>query len=76
MSFVYDQSLGSTCFCGCELFFAIRLYNRNDSHLNMSDLHSWLNGQSVALYKREIASSDPNGVLLPVPQWQRRAITF
>ncbi len=23
----------STCFSGCEFFFAIRLYNRNDSHL-------------------------------------------
>ncbi len=41
-----------------------KLYNRNDSHLDMSDLHSWLNGQSVALEQREIASSDPNGVLL------------
>jgi hypothetical protein len=26
---------------------------------------AWLNGQSVALSKREIASSDPNGALLP-----------
>jgi hypothetical protein len=42
----------------------------------MSDLHSWLSGQSlsVALYQREIASSDSNGVLLP--QWQRRAKAF
>ncbi len=30
-------------------FFAIRLYNHNDSHLEMTDLHSWLSGQSVAL---------------------------
>jgi hypothetical protein len=44
--------------------FATRLYNHNDSHLNMSDLHSWLSGQSVAVYQREIASSDPNGVRL------------
>ncbi len=28
----------STCFSGCEFFFAIGLYNRNDSHLDMSDL--------------------------------------
>jgi hypothetical protein len=34
----------SACFSGCEFFFAIRLYNRNDSHLDMSDLHSWLSG--------------------------------
>ena len=54
----------STCFSGCEFFFAIRLYNRNDSHLDMSDSHSWLNGKSVALYEREIAGSDPNSVLL------------
>ncbi len=49
----------STCFSGCEFFFAIRLYNCNHSHLDMSDLHSWFIGQSVALCKREIASSDP-----------------
>ncbi len=52
------------CFSGCEFFFAIRLYKDNDSHLNNSDLHSWLSGQSAALYMREVASSDPNGVLL------------
>jgi hypothetical protein len=34
----------STCFSGFEFFFAIRLYNSNDSHLDMSDLHSWLSG--------------------------------
>ncbi len=34
----------STCFSGCEFFFATRLYNRNDSHLDMSDLRSWLSG--------------------------------
>ncbi len=56
------------------IFFAIRLYNCNDSHLHMSDLHSWLSDQSVALYQREIASSDPKGVLLL--KWQRRANTF
>ncbi len=44
--------------------FATRLCNRNDSHLDMSDLHSWLSGQSVALCQQEIASSDPNGVVL------------
>ena len=54
----------STWFSGCEYFFAIRLYNSNDSHLDMSDLHSWPSGQSVALYQQEIASSDPNGVPL------------
>jgi hypothetical protein len=32
-----------------NFFFAIRLYNRNDSHLDMSDSHSWLSGLSVAL---------------------------
>jgi hypothetical protein len=37
-------------------FFAIRLYNCNDSHLDMSDLHFWLSGQSVALYQQEIAA--------------------
>ena len=55
----------STYFSGCEFFFAIRLYNCNDSPLDMSDMHSWLSGQSNALYEREIAGSDPNGVLLP-----------
>ncbi len=54
----------SPCFSGCEFFFAARLYNRNDSRLDMSDLHSWLSGQSVALYQREIANSEPNSVLL------------
>ncbi len=34
----------STHFSGCEFFYAIRLYNLNDLHLNMSDLHSWLSG--------------------------------
>ncbi len=33
-----------TCFSGCEFFFAIRLYNCNGSHLDMSDLHSWFSG--------------------------------
>ncbi len=59
-----QSNCDSTCFSGCEFFFATRLYYRNDSHLNMSDLHSWLSGQSVARYQREIASSNPNGVLL------------
>ncbi len=59
-----QSNCDSTCFSGCEFFFAIRLYNHNDSHLDMSDLHSWLSGQSAALYEREIASSDPNSVLL------------
>ncbi len=39
-----QSNCDSTCFSGCEFFFAIRLYNCNDSHLDMSDLHSWLNG--------------------------------
>ncbi len=34
----------STCFPGCEFFFATRLYNSNDSNLDMSDSHSWLSG--------------------------------
>jgi hypothetical protein len=59
-----QPNCNSTCFSGCEFFFAIRLYNRNDSHLDMSDLHSWLSGQSGVLYQLEIASSDQNGVLL------------
>ncbi len=61
-----QRNCDSTCFSGCEFkfFFAIRLYNRNDSHPDMSDLHSWLSGL-VALYNREIAGSDPNRVVLP-----------
>jgi hypothetical protein len=39
----------STCFSGRDICFAIRLYNCNDSRFHMSDLHSWLSGQSVAL---------------------------
>ncbi len=39
-----QSNCDSACFSGCEFFFAIRLYNRNDSHLNMSDLQSWLSG--------------------------------
>ncbi len=35
-------------------FIAIKLYSRNDSQLDMSDLHAWLSGQSVALCQREI----------------------
>ena len=58
-----QRNCNSTCFSGCEFFFAIRVYNYNDSHLDMSDLRSLLSGQSVALYRRDIASSDPNGVL-------------
>ena len=42
--------------------------------LYMSDLHPWLSGYSVALCQREIANSDPKGVLLL--KWQRRANTF
>jgi hypothetical protein len=45
------------------IFFSISLYNSNDSHLDMSDLHSWLSGQSAAYYWLEIASSDRNSVL-------------
>ena len=33
----------------------------------ISDMQSWLSGQSGAPSKREIAGSDPNGALLPVP---------
>ncbi len=45
-------------------FFAIRLYNSNDWLLDMSDLHSWLSGQIVALSscQWDIASS----------QWSKR----
>ncbi len=56
------------------IFFATRLYNRNDSRLDMSDLYSWPSGQSVALSQQEIAHSDPNGVLLL--SWLRRAKAF
>ncbi len=63
----------STCFLAVD-FFAIRLYNCNHSHFDMSDFHSWLSGQSIALCKREIASSDPKGVFLLY--WQRSANTF
>jgi hypothetical protein len=55
----------STFFLVVNFFFAIRLFNCNDSHLDMSDLHAWLSGQSVVLYQREIASSDPDSVLCP-----------
>ncbi len=48
-----------------NFLFAIRLHNRNDSNLDMSDLRSWLSGWNVELYNQEIAGSDPNGVLLP-----------
>ena len=55
-----------TCFVDCIFFFLQFNYiNRNGSHLHMSDLQLWLSGQSVALNKREIASSDSSGVLLP-----------
>jgi hypothetical protein len=57
-----------------NFFFAVRLYNCNDSHFDMSDLHSWLSGQSGVLYQLEIARYDPKSVLLP--QWQRRANAF
>ena len=46
-------------------FLQFNYINRNVSHHDMSDLQSWLSGQSVALYKQEIAGSDPKGVLLP-----------
>ncbi len=45
--------------------FQMNYINHNVSHHVMSDLQSWLSGQSVALNKREIASSDSSGVLLP-----------
>ena len=54
-----------TCFVDCNFFLQFNYINRNVSHLYMSDLQSWLSGQSVALNKREIASSDSSGVLLP-----------
>ena len=55
-----------SCFLFCNFFFLQFNYiNRNVSHHVMSDLQSWLSGQSVALNKREIASSDLSGVLLP-----------
>jgi hypothetical protein len=37
---------------GCEFLFAIRLYNCNDSHLDLSDLHSRLSGQMRFISKR------------------------
>ena len=55
-----------TCFVDCNFFFLQFNYiNRNVSHHIMSDLQSWLSGQSVALNKREIASSGSSSVLLP-----------
>ncbi len=39
-----QSNCDSTCFSGREFFFAIILYNRNDSHSHMSDLWSWLSG--------------------------------
>ncbi len=68
-----QPNFDSTCFSGCGFCFATRLYNRNDSHLAMSDLHSSYWSERCA-YQREIARSDPNGVLLL--KWQRRANTF
>ncbi len=56
-----------TCFVDCNFFFLQFNYiYHNVSHHVMSDLLSWLSGQSVELNKREIASSDSSGgVLLP-----------
>ena len=55
-----------TCFVDCNFFFLRFNYiNRNVSYHVMSDLQSWLIGQSVALNKRGISSSDSSGVLLP-----------
>ncbi len=34
----------------------------------------WLSGQSAAIYKRDILSSDVNGVLFPY--WRERAIVY
>jgi hypothetical protein len=46
-------------------FLQFNYINLNVSHNVMSDLQLWLSGQSVALNKLEIASSDSGGVLLP-----------
>jgi len=46
-------------------FLQFNYINHNVLHFHMSDLQLWLSGQSVALNKREIASSDSSGVLLP-----------
>ncbi len=54
-----------TCFVDCNFFLQFNYINRNVSHHHMSDLQLWLSGQSVALNKREIDSSDSSGVLLP-----------
>ncbi len=48
-----------------NLFLQFNYINSNVSYHEMSDLQFWLSGQSVALNKREIASSDSSGVLLP-----------
>ncbi len=53
----------STYFSGCEFFFAIRLYNRNDSHLGMSDLHWNANTAELLMEcedNTEIAVHDAN----------------
>jgi hypothetical protein len=52
----------------CQLQFSFLQFNyknRNVSTNVISDMQSWLSGQSGALSKREIAGSDPNGALLP-----------
>jgi hypothetical protein len=52
-------------FCFAIFFLQFNYIDRNVSYHVMSDLQSWLSGQSVALNKREIASSGSSGVLLP-----------
>jgi hypothetical protein len=52
----------------CQLQFSFLQFNyknRNVSRNVISDVQSWLSGHSCALTKQEIASSDPNGALLP-----------
>jgi hypothetical protein len=47
-----NQTVIQHVFPFVNFLFAIRLYKRNDSHPDMSDMHSWLSGQSGALSSR------------------------
>ncbi len=62
---VEQQHPVPTCFVDCNFFLQFQLDKPQCLYLAMSDLQSWLSGQSVALNKREIASSDLSGMLLP-----------
>jgi hypothetical protein len=49
-----NQTVIQHVFLVVIFFFAIRHFNCNDPHFDMSDLRSWLSGQSVALCQQDI----------------------